>query len=62
MLKSLSNVLTRLGQYQQKKALHYWYDTALKPLRVKYQNEDMAMLVNCNNLQAKVFYGWLAYH
>ena len=60
-LRGLAKVLHRLGLYKQKIALNQWYCNALKPLPSIRQNNDIAIVLDCNQLQAKVFYAWRNY-
>lgn len=60
-LKSFANLCYRLGMWRQKVALHQWYSRALKPLQSKNQNQDISLMIECNQLQARVFYAWRQY-
>ena len=57
-LKSFSMICYKVGTYKQKAALHQWYKNALKPLEFKYQNIDLTYMIECNQIQARVFYAW----
>jgi hypothetical protein len=35
----------KLGQFKMKSALNQWYDSALKPLRTRQQNEDISIVL-----------------
>jgi hypothetical protein len=43
-------------------SLNRWYDNALKPLALRHQNEDIAIVTDCHRLQSKVFYALQQYH
>lgn len=60
-LRSFANVVYRIGSSKQTAALNRWYINALKPLQTRTQNNDIAMVIDCNKLQAKVFYAWRQY-
>jgi len=51
----------KVGMYRQKSALHEWYVNALKPLAFRYQNVDISYMIECNQIQARVFYAWRQY-
>ena len=42
-------------------ALNQWYDNALKPLNFRPQNSDLSVMIECNQIQARVFYAWRQY-
>ena len=60
-LKAFSIVCYKLGSYRQKVALHQWYINSLKPLAFRHQNVDLSYMVECNQIQARVFYAWRQY-
>jgi hypothetical protein len=41
--------------------LNQWYDKSLRPLKTREQNDDISIVIDCNRLQAKVFYAWRQY-
>lgn len=55
-LKTLALRMERAGHYRLRTALNQWYDKALKPYGTRIQNEDISIVIDCNKLQAKVFY------
>jgi hypothetical protein len=61
-LRNFANCIMKLGHYKMKKSLNKWYDKSLKPLKTRHQNEDISIIIDCNRLQAKVFYSWKQYH
>ena len=58
-LTSLGKALYRIGLRRQAKAMHRWYDAVLKPLALREQNSDIALMIECNRLQSKVFHAWV---
>ena len=57
-LRRFANVIYKIGSAKQTCALNRWYINALRPLQTRIQNNDIAMVIDCNKLQAKVFYAW----
>jgi len=57
-LRSFANVCYKIGSSKQTAALNRWYINALRPLQTRIQNNDISMIIDCNKLQAKVFYAW----
>lgn len=49
-LKAFSNTMYKLGQFKMKSALNQWYDSALKPLGTRHQNEDISIVLQANQL------------
>ena len=60
-LQSFATIIYKLGHFKQKIALHQWYDKSLRPLKTRQQNDDLALVADCNRLQSKIFYAWRGY-
>lgn len=41
--------------------MHQWYVNALKPLAFRHHNVDLSYMIECNQIQARVFYAWRQY-